>query len=198
MKFAPVLGESLAAAALDGSTPSVRALSTDDRSMDATTQKIIDDPAVAAEKHDAAQANRLDPRRVLEPDRAGCSGSSRRRCTPATSSRSAPRAVSPRCGWRSGPHHRGHVLTLDVDRAAQDAVRDSVAPPSFGEQVTFGGRGGAAPADGEGSVSTWPSSTPSGRVPGVVAAPDTGAPPRRPAVADNATSHPEEIAPLRR
>ncbi len=36
--------------------------------MDATTQKIIDDLMVAAEEHDAAQADRLDRWRVLEPD----------------------------------------------------------------------------------------------------------------------------------
>jgi predicted O-methyltransferase YrrM len=168
--------------------------------MDATTQKIIDDLVVAAEEHDAAQADRLDRWRVLEPD-AGrllwflAQTSAARSIVEIGTSRGVSTLWLADAARSTG----GHVLTVDVDRAAQDAAEESVRAAALAERVTFrqGDGGAMLAALEEGSVdllfldaerveypSWWPHPVRVLRPGGLL-------------VADNATSHPEEIAPLR-
>ena len=168
--------------------------------MDATTQKIIDELLVAAEHHDAAQADRLDRWRVLEPD-AGrliwflAQVLSARNIVEIGTSRGVSTLWLADAARGTG----GHVLTFDLDRAAQEAARASLRAAGLAEQVTFRhGDGGAALADlADGSVDLlfldaerveypawWPHPMRVLRPGGLL-------------VADNATSHPEEIAPLR-
>jgi predicted O-methyltransferase YrrM len=168
--------------------------------MDAATQKIIDDLVVAAEEHDAAQADRLDRWRVLEPD-AGRLVWFLVQALPARSivEIGTSRGVSTLWLADAARSVGGHVLTVDVDREAQDAARDSLRAAGLVEQVTFrGGDGGAVLADlADGSVdllfldaeraeypSWWPHPMRVLRPGGLL-------------VADNATSHAAEIAPLR-
>ncbi len=168
--------------------------------MDATTQKIIDDLVAAAEQHDAAQADRLDRWRVLEP----AAGRLLWFLAQAVQARTileigTSRGVSTLWLADAARSTGGHVLTLDVDRVAQNAARDSLRAAGLVDHVTFRqGDGGAALADmADGSVdllfldaerveypSWWPHPVRVLRPGGVL-------------VADNATSHPEEIAPLR-
>jgi predicted O-methyltransferase YrrM len=168
--------------------------------MEPTTQKIIDDLLAAAEEHDAAQADRLDRWRVLEPD-AGrlvwflAQTLAARNIVEIGTSRGVSTLWLADAARNTG----GHVLTLDVDSGAQDAARESVRAAGLAEHVTFRhGDGGTALADlADGSVdllfldaerteypSWWPHPARVLRVGGVL-------------VADNALSHPAEIAPLR-
>jgi predicted O-methyltransferase YrrM len=168
--------------------------------MDPNTQKIIDDLLAAAEEHDAAQADRLDRWRVLEPD-AGRLLWFLALTLPARNivEIGTSRGVSTLWLADAARSTGGHVLTLDVDAEAQDAARASVHAAGFDDQVTFRRRdGGAALADlADGSVdllfldaerteypSWWPHPARVLRVGGVL-------------VADNALSHPAEIVPLR-
>lgn len=168
--------------------------------MDATTQKIIDDLMVAAEEHDAAQADRLDRWRVLEPD-AGRLLWFLVQALPAPNivEIGTSRGVSTLWLADAARVIGGHVLTVDTDEAAQHAARDSLRAAGLLDRVTFRpGDGGAALADlTTGSVdllfldaerteypSWWPHPARVLRVGGVL-------------VADNALSHPAEIAPLR-
>lgn len=171
-----------------------------DRSMDAATQRIIDDLLVAAEEHDAAQADRLDRWRVLEPD-AGRLVWFVAQALPARSivEIGTSRGVSTLWLADAARSVGGHVLTVDVDPDAQDAARVSLDAAGLLDQVTFRrGDGGAVLADlPDGSVdllfldaeraeypSWWPHPMRVLRPGGLL-------------VADNATSHAEEIAPLR-
>jgi predicted O-methyltransferase YrrM len=168
--------------------------------MDTTTQKIIDDLTVAAEEHDAAQADRLDRWRVLEPDAGRLlwflaqTLAARNIVEIGTS-----RGVSTLWLADAARSNGGHVLTVDMDRAAQDAAEESVRAAGLAERVTFrqGDGGAMLAALEEGSVdllfldaerveypSWWPHPVRVLRPGGLL-------------VADNATSHPEEIAPLR-
>jgi predicted O-methyltransferase YrrM len=168
--------------------------------MEPTTQKIIDDLLAAAEEHDAAQADRLDRWRVLEPD-AGrlvwflAQTLAARNIVEIGTSRGVSTLWLADAARSTG----GHVLTLDVDSEAQDAARQSVRAAGLAEQVTFRrGDGGTALADlADGSVDLlfldaerteypawWPHPARVLRPGGVL-------------VADNALSHPAEIAPLR-
>ena len=168
--------------------------------MDATTQRIIDDLLVAAEEHDAAQADRLDRWRVLEPD-AGRLVWFVAQALPARSivEIGTSRGVSTLWLADAARSVGGHVLTVDVDPDAQDAARVSLEAAGLLDQVTFRrGDGGAVLADlPDGSVdllfldaeraeypSWWPHPMRVLRPGGLL-------------VADNATSHAEEIAPLR-
>jgi predicted O-methyltransferase YrrM len=168
--------------------------------MDAATQRIIDDLLVAAEEHDAAQADRLDRWRVLEPD-AGRLVWFLAQALPARSivEIGTSRGVSTLWLADAARSVGGHVLTVDVDPDAQDAARVSLQAAGLLEQVTFrGGDGGAVLSDlPDGSVdllfldaerveypSWWPHPMRVLRPGGLL-------------VADNATSHAEEIAPLR-
>jgi predicted O-methyltransferase YrrM len=168
--------------------------------MDAATQRIIDDLLVAAEEHDAAQADRLDRWRVLEPD-AGRLVWFVAQALPARSivEIGTSRGVSTLWLADAARSVGGHVLTVDVDPDAQDAARVSLDAAGLLDQVTFRrGDGGAVLADlPDGSVdllfldaeraeypSWWPHPMRVLRPGGLL-------------VADNATSHAEEIAPLR-
>jgi predicted O-methyltransferase YrrM len=168
--------------------------------MDATTQKIINDLVAAAEQHDATQENRLDRWRVLEPD-AGrflwfLAQVMRARSVVEVGT---SRGVSTLWLADAVRGTGGHVVSLDVDRDAQDAARNSLREAGLADHVTFQvGDGGAALADmPDGSVdllfldaerteypSWWPHPMRVLRPGGVL-------------VADNALSHPDEIAPLR-
>jgi predicted O-methyltransferase YrrM len=93
----------------------------------------------------------------------------------------------------------GHVLTLDVDSEAQDAARQSVRAAGLAEQVTFRrGDGGTALADlADGSVDLLFLDAERTEYPAWWPHPMRVLRPGGLLVADNAISHPEEIAPLR-
>jgi predicted O-methyltransferase YrrM len=168
--------------------------------MDAIVQKAIDDLVVAAERHDAGQANRLDRWRVLEPD-AGrllwflAQAIRARTIVEVGTSRGVSTlwlADAARCTG-------GRVLSVDTDATAQDAAQRSLREARLADQVTFRVEdGGVALADlADGTVdllfldaerteypSWWPHPARVLRPGGVL-------------VADNALSHPEEIEALR-
>ena len=168
--------------------------------MDAIVQKAIDDLVVAAERHDAGQANRLDRWRVLEPD-AGrllwflAQAIRARTIVEVGTSRGVSTlwlADAARCTG-------GRVLSVDTDATAQAAAQRSLREARLADQVTFRVEaGGVALADlADGTVdllfldaerteypSWWPHPVRVLRSGGVL-------------VADNALSHPQEIEPLR-
>ena len=168
--------------------------------MDPSTQKIIDDLLAAAEEHDAAQADRLDRWRVLEPD-AGRLLWFLALTLPARNivEIGTSRGVSTLWLADAARSTGGHVLTLDVDAEAQDAARASVHAAGFDDQVTFRRRdGGAALADlADGSVDLLFLDAERTEYPGWWPHPARVLRPGGVLVADNATSHPAEIAPLR-
>ena len=94
--------------------------------MDATVRRALDELCLAAERHDAGQANRLDRWRVLEPD----AGRLLWFLVQATQARSivevgTSRGVSTLWLADAAAATGGHVLSLDTDAAAQeDARRD--------------------------------------------------------------------------
>ncbi|MEO3868865.1 class I SAM-dependent methyltransferase [Nonomuraea sp. B12E4] len=167
--------------------------------MDETLRKIIKDLNEAAARHDAAQQDRLDRWRVLEPD-AGeflwflAQSISARIIVEVGTSRGvstlwladAARAVG------------GHVLSLDTDADAQAHARRTTTDAGLADHVEFrvadGGSALASMPDGAVDLlfldaerpeypSWWPHPFRVLRQGGVL-------------VADNALSHPEEIAPL--
>ena len=167
--------------------------------MDAVVQKVIDDVVAAAERHDATKADRLDRWRVLEPDAGrflwflAQSVGARTIVEVGTS-----RGVSTL--WLADAAHAtgGHVLSIDLDAAAQQDARRTVAEAGLADHVTFRVEDGGTALAGlpDGSVdllfldaerteypSWWPHPARVLRVGGVL-------------VADNALSHPTEIAPL--
>jgi len=168
--------------------------------MDALVQSTIDELVRAAERHDAATPDRLERWRVLEPD----AGRLVWFLTQTVRARAiveigTSRGVSTLWLADAARTTGGHVLSLDLDEAAQDDARRSVAAAGLADRVTFRVQdGGAALADmGDGVVdllfldaerteypSWWPHPVRVLRPGGVL-------------VADNALSHPEEIAPLR-
>ena len=117
--------------------------------MDAIVQKAIDDLVVAAERHDAGQANRLDRWRVLEPD-AGrvlwilAQAIRARTIVEVGTSRGVSTlwlADAARCTG-------GRVLSVDTDATAQDAAQRSLREARLADQVTFRVEdGGVALAD---------------------------------------------------
>ena len=168
--------------------------------MDAIVQKAIDDLVVAAGKHDAGQANRLDRWRVLEPD-AGrflwflAQGVRARTIVEVGTSRGVSTLWLADAARSTG----GRVLTVDTDAAAQQAARHSARDARLADHVTFrvedGGVALAHLADGTVDLlfldaerteypSWWPHPVRVLRAGGVL-------------VADNALSHPQEIEPLR-
>jgi predicted O-methyltransferase YrrM len=170
------------------------------RGVDERVQAIIDDLNAAAEQHDAAQADRLDRWRVLEPD-AGrllwflTQTVRARRIVEIGTSRGVSTLWLADAARATG----GRVLSLDSDAAAQDDARRSLATAGLDEYVEFRvGDGGAALAElPDGAVDLlfldaerteypawWPDPVRVLRSGGVL-------------VADNALSHPTEIAPLR-
>jgi predicted O-methyltransferase YrrM len=168
--------------------------------MDATTQKIIDDLLVAAEEHDAKQADRLDRWRVLEPD-AGrllwflAQSLAARTIVEIGTSRGVSTLWLADAARGTG----GHVLSVDVDAEAQEAARGSLQGAGLAEQVTFrSGDGGAVLAElADGSVDLLFLDAERTEYPAWWPHPMRVLRPGGLLVADNATSHPEEIAPLR-
>ncbi|OLF09953.1 hypothetical protein BU204_32245 [Actinophytocola xanthii] len=162
--------------------------------------RVIEDLTEAAARHDATRQDRLERWRVLEPD-AGrfvwflAQAVAARRVVEIGTSRGvstlwladAVRAVG------------GRLLSVDTDADAQEHAARTVAEAGLTEQVSFrtqdGGAALAAMADGEVDLlfldaerteylSWWPHPLRVLRRGGVL-------------VADNALSHPDEIAPLR-
>jgi predicted O-methyltransferase YrrM len=168
--------------------------------MDPTVRRTIDELVAAAERHDATRPNRLDRWRVLEPD----AGRLVWFLAQALGTRSiveigTSRGVSTLWLADAARATGGHVLSLDLDEAAQDDARRSVAGAGLADRVTFRVQDGGAALAGmdDGGVdllfldaerteypSWWPHPVRVLRPGGVL-------------VADNALSHPEEIAPLR-
>jgi predicted O-methyltransferase YrrM len=168
--------------------------------VDARVREVIDEVLAAAERHDAAQADRLDRWRVLEPDAgefvwflAQVAGA--RSIVEIGTSRGVSTLFLADVARTTG----GHVLTVDTDAAAQDEARRHLERAGLAEQVTFRvGDGGAVLAElPDGAVDLlfldaerpqypgwWPHPVRVLRAGGVL-------------VADNALSHPAEIAPLR-
>ena len=119
------------------------------RGVDERVQATIDDLNAAAEQHDAAQADRLDRWRVLEPD-AGrllwflTQTVRARRIVEIGTSRGVSTLWLADAARATG----GRVLSLDSDAAAQDDARRSLATAGLDEHVEFRvGDGGAALAE---------------------------------------------------
>jgi predicted O-methyltransferase YrrM len=167
--------------------------------MDARVQKAIDELVRDAERHDATKADRLDRWRVLEPD-AGrflwflAQSIGARSIVEVGTSRGVSTLWLADAARATG----GRVLSVDTDPAAQDDARRTIAAAGLADHVTFRVQdGGAALADlGDQSVDLlfldaerteypawWPHPLRVLRIGGVL-------------VADNALSHPEEIAAL--
>jgi predicted O-methyltransferase YrrM len=168
--------------------------------MDPTVRRTIDELGEAARRHDATKQDRLDRWRVLEPD----AGRFLWFLAQAVGARSivevgTSRGVSTLWLADAARAAGGHVLSLDVDAAAQDDARRSTAEAGLAAHVTFrvqdAGAALARIADGDVDLlfldaerteypSWWPHPVRVLRPGGVL-------------VADNALSHPGEIAPLR-
>lgn len=168
--------------------------------MDPTVQKAIDDLFRAAERHDATRADRLDRWRVLDPD----AGRFLWFLVQAVGARTivevgTSRGVSTLWLADAARATGGGVLSVDVDTAAQEDARRSVAGVGLADHVTFRVQdGGAALADLPDDAvdllfldaerteypTWWPHPVRVLRPGGVL-------------VADNALSHPDEIEPLR-
>jgi predicted O-methyltransferase YrrM len=168
--------------------------------VDATARKVVDDLFRAAGLHDAAEADRLDRWRVLDPD-AGrflwflAQAVGARTIVEVGTSRGVSTIWLADAARATG----GAVLSLDTDAAAQDAARRSLAAAGLDEHVTLRAQDGGAALAGlpDGAVDLlfldaerteyaawWPHPVRVLRPGGVL-------------VADNALSHPAEIAPLR-
>ena len=168
--------------------------------MDATVQRIIDELVAAAQRHEAATADRLDRWRVLEPG-AGrflwflAQAVGARRIVEVGTSRGVSTLWLADAARATG----GHVVSLDVDAAAQEHARRTLAGAGLARWVTFQvGDGGAVLAQlPDESVDLlfldaerpeypawWPHPARVLRAGGVL-------------VVHNASSHRQEIAPLR-
>jgi predicted O-methyltransferase YrrM len=168
--------------------------------MDERVGAAIDALFGAAERHDATKVDRLERWRVLEPD----AGRLLWFLTQAVQARAiveigTSRGVSTLWLADAARGTGGLVLSLDTDAAAQDEARRSVAEAGLAEYVEFRvADGGAALAElADGAVDLlfldaerteypawWPHPARVLRPGGVL-------------VADNALSHPAEMAPLR-
>lgn len=164
-------------------------------------QAVIDRVGAAAARHDAAQADRRDRWRVLEPD----AGRFLWFLAQATGARGivevgTSRGVSTLWLADAARATGGRVTSFDTDAAAQRDAAANLAEAGLAEQVDLRlGDGGAGLAElDDGAVdllfldaerteypSWWPHPVRVLRPGGVL-------------VADNALSHPDEIAPLER
>jgi predicted O-methyltransferase YrrM len=170
------------------------------RAVDATVQRIIDDLTRAAEEHDAGQADRLDRWRVLEPD----AGRFLWFLVQAVRARSivevgTSRGVSTLWLAEAARATGGHVVSVDTDADAQAHARRTVQGAGLADVVTFRVQdGGAALAGlGDGELDLLFLDAERTEYPGWWPHPSRVLRPGGVLVADNATSHPEEIAPLR-
>jgi predicted O-methyltransferase YrrM len=163
-------------------------------------QKVVDELIAAAKRHDATQENRLDRWRVLEPD----AGRFLWFLTQAVGARTivevgTSRGVSTLHLADAARRTGGHVVSLDTDPAAQEDARRALVAAGLSDHVSLRAQDGGAALAGmpDGSVdllfldaerteypSWWPHPARVLRAGGVL-------------VADNALSHPDEIAPLR-
>jgi predicted O-methyltransferase YrrM len=170
-----------------------------DPGVDDAVQAVIDRVAGAAARHDASQADRLDRWRVLEPD----AGRFLWFLTQAVGARNiveigTSRGVSTLWLADAARATGGRVTSFDTDPAAQQDAAGSLAEAGLAGYVDLrledGGAGLARLGDGEVDLlfldaerteypSWWPHPVRVLRAGGVL-------------VADNALSHPEEIAPL--
>jgi predicted O-methyltransferase YrrM len=168
--------------------------------MDERVGAAIDALFAAAERHDATKADRLERWRVLEPD----AGRLLWFLAQAVQARAivevgTSRGVSTLWLADAARSTGGQVLSLDTDAAAQDEARRNVTEAGLAGYVEFRiADGGAALAElPDGAVDLlfldaerteypawWPHPARVLRTGGVL-------------VADNALSHPAEIAPLR-
>ncbi|MEV0152029.1 MULTISPECIES: class I SAM-dependent methyltransferase [unclassified Nonomuraea] len=167
--------------------------------MDVTLRKTIAELNEAAARHDATRQDRLERWRVLEPD-AGeflwflAQSSGARIIVEVGTSRGVSTLWLADAARATG----GHVLSLDTDADAQGHARRAVSDAGLAEHVDFrvedGGTALARMPDGAVDLlfldaerteyaSWWPHPYRVLRQGGVL-------------VADNALSHPEEIAPL--
>jgi predicted O-methyltransferase YrrM len=167
--------------------------------MDDVVQAVIDRVTEAAARHDATQEDRLDRWRVLEPD-AGrfvwflAQSTGARNIVEIGTSRGVSTLWLADAARATG----GRVISYDTDPAAQRDAERTVAEAGLTEYVELrladGGKGLASLGDGEVDLlfldaerteypSWWPHPVRVLRSGGVL-------------VADNALSHPEEIAPL--
>jgi predicted O-methyltransferase YrrM len=170
-----------------------------DRGVDDVVQAVLDRVSDAAARHDATQADRLDRWRVLEPD-AGrflwflTQAVGARRIVEIGTSRGVSTLWLADAARATG----GRVLSFDTDPAAQDDAATSLADAGLADHVDLrlddGGTALAGLGDGEVDLlfldaerteypSWWPHPVRVLRAGGVL-------------VADNALSHPDEIAPL--
>ncbi len=170
-----------------------------DRDVDDVVQAVIDRVTDAAARHDAMQADRLDRWRVLEPD-AGrfvwflAQAVGARNIVEIGTSRGVSTLWLADAARATG----GRVQSFDTDPAAQEDAAASIAEAGLAGHVDLrlgdGGTGLAALADGEVDLlfldaerteypSWWPHPVRVLRAGGVL-------------VADNALSHPDEIAAL--
>jgi predicted O-methyltransferase YrrM len=167
--------------------------------MDNVVASVIQRLTEAAAEHDAGQANRLDRWRVLEPD----AGRFLWFLTQSVGARSivevgTSRGVSTLWLADAARATGGTVTTYDTDPAAQTAARDTTVEAGLSDLVDFrledGGAALAAVPDGSVDLlfldaerteypSWWPHPVRVLRAGGVL-------------VADNALSHPDEIAPV--
>ncbi|HEX6352696.1 O-methyltransferase [Actinophytocola sp.] len=167
--------------------------------MDEVVLAVLDRVTEAAARHDAAQEDRLDRWRVLEPD-AGrfvwflAQAVGARNIVEIGTSRGVSTLWLADAARATG----GRVLSFDTDPAAQEDAARTVAEAGLSDHVEMrledGGAGLAALDDGTVDLlfldaerteypSWWPHPVRVLRAGGVL-------------VADNALSHPKEIAPL--
>jgi predicted O-methyltransferase YrrM len=168
--------------------------------MDERVGAAIDALFAAAERHDATKVDRLERWRVLEPD----AGRLLWFLTQAVQARAiveigTSRGVSTLWLADAARGTGGLVLSLDTDAAAQDEARRSVAEAGLAEYVEFRvADGGAALAElADGAVDLLFLDAERTEYPAWWPHPMRVLRPGGLLVADNATSHPEEIAPLR-
>jgi predicted O-methyltransferase YrrM len=168
--------------------------------MDDVVQAVITRVTEAAARHDATQEDRLNRWRVLEPD-AGrfvwflAQSAGARNIVEIGTSRGVSTLWLADAARATG----GRVTSFDTDAAAQRDAHASLSEAGLADHVSLrledGGKGLATLGDGEVDLlfldaerteypSWWPHPVRVLRSGGVL-------------VADNALSHPEEIAPLR-
>ncbi len=164
-------------------------------------QVIIDDLCAAAERHDRDQADRLDRWRVLEPD----AGRFLWFLTQAVGARTiveigTSRGVSTLWLADAARNTGGRLLSVDTDPVAQQDARRSVEAAGLGAVVTFRVEDGGAALAGlaDGQVDLLFLDAERTEYPGWWPHPSRVLRPGGVLVADNAHSHPEEIAPLRK
>jgi predicted O-methyltransferase YrrM len=168
--------------------------------VDAAVQRTIDELVLAAERHDAGLANRLDRWRVLDPD----AGRFVWFLTQSVQARmimevGTSRGVSTLWLADAARSTGGRVLSIDTDAEAQEHALRSVTTAGLADHVDFrvddGGAALAGLADGAVDLlfldaerteypSWWPHPVRVLRAGGVL-------------VVDNALSHPAEIEPVR-